>query len=139
MDFTYRREQLYDDLLKLVVPYGTQEASLYGEGDAVFRGERLSGTARFANHARRRSDGVYLPGVHGIIRTEDDAFVLFTMEGRTQPAQDGKRRQLVTALFEAEDERYHWLNSAVCVLEGVIRSGGGTMNTRIYTCVHELD
>jgi len=51
----------------------------------------------------------------------------------------GKRRQLITVLFEAEDERYQWLNSAVCVLEGVLRTGGGTMNTRVYTCVHELD
>ena len=60
MDFTYRREPLYDDLFKYVAPYGTQEAGLYGEGDAVFRGARLSGLARFLNHARRRSDGVSL-------------------------------------------------------------------------------
>jgi hypothetical protein len=139
MDFTYRLEPLYDDVFKYVVPYGTQEASLYGEGDAVFRGERLNGTARFVNHARRRSDGVNLPDAHGIIRTDDGAVVLFTMQGRTQPASDGKRRQLLTVLFEADDERYQWLNSAVCVLEGVIRSASSTVNTRIYTTVHELD
>jgi hypothetical protein len=138
MDFTYRREPLYDGPFQYVVPYGSQEASLYGEGDAVFRGERLSGTARFVNHARRRSDGVNLPSVHGIIRTDDGAFVLFVLEGRTPPPQDGKRRLLCTVFFESEDERYHWLNSAVCVLEGELRSGG-TTSTRIYRCVQELD
>jgi hypothetical protein len=79
MDFTYRREQPYDELFKYVVPYGTQEASLYGEGDAIFTGERLSGSARFVNHATRRSDGVNLPDAHGIIRTVDDAFILFSL------------------------------------------------------------
>jgi hypothetical protein len=138
MDFTYRREPLYDELFKYVVPYGTQEASLYGEGDAVFRGEQLSGTARFVNHAKRRSDGVNLPDADGIIHTDDDAFVLFTLQGRTPPPQDGKRRLLSTVFFEAEHERYTWLNSAICVLEAVLTSGG-TTHTRIYTCVHELD
>src|ERR1700687_81300 len=121
MNCAYRREPLYEDLVKHVVPYGTQEASLYGEGDADFRGDRLNGTARCVNHARRRSDGVNLPALNGILRTDDGAFVIFAMEGRTQPAQDGKRRQLLSVLFEAEDERYQWLNSALCVLEGVIR------------------
>jgi hypothetical protein len=85
MEFTYRREPPYDVPFQYVVPYGTQEASLYGEGDAVFRGERLSGTARFVNHARRRSDGVNLPSAHGIIRTDDGAFVLFVLEGGRTP------------------------------------------------------
>jgi len=50
----WRQPAIYDALFQYVVPYGTDEASLYGEGDAVFRGEHLSGTARFVNHARRR-------------------------------------------------------------------------------------
>ena len=138
MDFSYRTGPLYDGPFQYVVPYGTQEASLYGEGDAVFRGERLSGTARFVNHARRRSDGVNLPSVHGIIRTDDGGIVLFTLEGRTLTPQDGKRRLLSSILFESEAERYRWLNDAVCVLEGSLRSGG-TTSTRIYRCVPELD
>jgi len=139
LEITYRREPLYDGLLKMVAPYGTQEGSLYGEGDAVFRGERLSGTGRWMNNARRRSDGVNLPDVHGIVRTDDDAFVLFTLQGRTLPAQDDRRRQLLTVLFEAQEERYRWLNTAVCVLEGLISPGTGSMRARVYVCVHELD
>ena len=138
LELAYRQEPFYEDLLKMVVPYGTVEASLYGEGDATFRGQRLSGTARWVNHARRRSDGVNLPDVHGVIRTDDGAFVLFTFQGRTLPTQDDKRRQLLIVCFEAEDDRYLWLNSAICVPEGLI-TGHGRMRARIYSCVHELE
>jgi hypothetical protein len=142
LELEYRREPLYADILKLVAPYDTLEGSLYGEGDATFRGPRLSGTARWANHAHRRSDGVNLPDTHGVIRTEDGAFVLFTFQGRTLPTLDDKRRQLLTVCFEAEDERYRWLNDSVCVLEGVISSaitGSGKMRARVYSCIHELN
>ena len=94
------------------------------------------------NLARRRSDGVNLPDMHGVIRTDDRAFVLFTFQGRTLPTEDDKRRQLLTVCFEAEDERYRWLNTAICVLEGLISSpitGMGQMRARIYSCIHELD
>jgi hypothetical protein len=139
MDFTYRREPLFDgEPFKYVVPYGTQEASVYGEGEAQFTGDRLRGTARFLNHAHRRSDGVNLPDVHGIIRTDDNAFVLIRVNGRTPPPLDGKRRLLGSVLFETDDQRYAWLNTAVCVMEGILRSGG-TTHTRIYTCIAELD
>src|SRR5262245_6508243 len=139
LELSYRREPLYEGRLKLVAPYGTAEGSLYGEGEVVLRGARLSGTGRWANHARRRSDGVNLPDVHGVLRTDDGAFVLFGIQGRTLPTADGKRRQLLTVWFEAEDDRYRWLNTAVCPLEGIIESGSGVMRGRIYTCVHELD
>lgn len=139
MDFSYRREPLFDDEpFKYAVPYGTQEAGLYGEGEGVFRGERLSGTARFVNHARRRSDGVNLPDVHGVLRTDDGAFVLFTVQGRTPPSADGKRRLLAAVLFESDDARYAWLNTELCVMEAVLRSGGLTQ-TRISLCVPELE
>jgi len=83
-------------------------------------------------------DGVNLPSVHGIIRTDDGAFVLFVLEGRTPPPRDGKRRLLSAIFFESDDERYRWLNTVVCVLEGELKSGG-TTSTRIYTCVDDLD
>jgi hypothetical protein len=47
LELAYQQEPLYEDLLKMVVPYGTVEASLYGEGDGTFRGHRLSGWARW--------------------------------------------------------------------------------------------
>ena len=137
-ELTYRSEPLYEGAVKYVVPYGTSEGSLYGEGDGIFRGQRLSGTARWSNHARRRSDGINLPDVHGIIRTDDGPYVLFTFQGRTLPVVEDKRRQLLSVLFEAEDERYAWLNSAVCVLEGLFAPDTNLMRGKVYTCVHEL-
>ena len=56
LELAYRREPLYEDVLKMVVPYDTLEGSVYGEGDATFNGQRLSGNARWVNHARRRSE-----------------------------------------------------------------------------------
>ena len=137
-ELIYRSEPLYGGAVKYVVPYATREASLYGEGDGIFRGARLSGTARWVNHAQRRSDGVNLPDVHGIIRTDDGPFVLFTFQGRTLPIVEDKRRQLLSVLFEAEDEHYAWLNSAVCVLEGLFAPETNVMRGKIYICVHEL-
>ena len=136
-ELTYRSQPLYGGPVKYVVPYGTSEGSLYGEGDGSFCGERLSGTARWVNHARHRSDGVNLPNVHGIIRTEEGSHVLFTFQGRTLPVVDDKRRQLLAVLFEAEDERYAWLNSMVCVLEGLFVPEANRMrvgrSTRVCT------
>ncbi len=80
-----------------------------------------------------------LPDVHGVLRTADGAYVLFGIQGRTLPATDGPRRQLLTVWFEAEHARYHWLNTAMCPLEGVIEPATGTMRARVYACVHELD
>jgi hypothetical protein len=125
LELTYRREPLYDGLLQLVAPYGTQEGSLYGEGGIVFRGARLSGEGRWANHARRRSDGVNLPDVHGVLRTGDGAFVLFAIQGRTLPAADGKRRQLLTVWFEAEDDRYRCSTRRCAPWRGSSSPGAG--------------
>jgi len=46
---------------------------------------------------------------------------------------------MVNAFFEAEDERYKWLNTAVCVLEGLISPTSAKMKAKIYECVHELE
>jgi hypothetical protein len=45
-------------------------------------------------------------------------------------------RQLLSVMFEAEDQRYTWLNHSFCVLEGVIGSGG--MRAQVYACINEL-
>ena len=40
--------------------------------------------------------------------------------------------------FEAEDERYHWLTTSLCLLEGLIDSETKKMSARIYACVNQL-
>ncbi len=50
-----------------------------------------------------------------------------------------KGRQVLMILFEAEAERYRWLNDAVCILEGVIDPRALTMAPMpVYVCVNEL-
>lgn len=122
----------------LVRPFGSEEGTGYGEGDGSVTGPRLQGTLRWVNHPHRRSDGAMVPDAHGIIRTHDGATVMFSLQGRTFFEGDiGK--QTLLALFEAEDERYQWLNGALCVLEGVIDAERLAMRARIHVCQHELE
>lgn len=121
----------------LIRPYGGEEGSGYGEGDGAVTSPRLRGTLRWVNHPHRRGDGAMLPNAHGVIRTDDGAAVMFSLQGRT--FFDGETgKQLLLTLFEAEDERYQWLNKALCVLEGVIDAERLAMRARVYACKHEL-
>jgi hypothetical protein len=132
-------ELRYTSEFVLVQPYGTEEGSGYGEGDGTVLGERLNGTVRWVNHPRRRSDTAMLPDAHGVITTEDGATVLFSLGGRTVWSEDGSRGgQSLCVLFEAEHERYRWLNGQLCVLEGVIDPERLVMRARAYVCVNEL-
>ena len=69
--------------------------------------------------------------------TADGAKVLFSFRGRTV-FEAGVGKQILHVTFEAEDERYLWLNTSVCVLEGLIDSQTGRMKARIYECLNEL-
>ena len=119
----------------LVRPYGTEEGAGYGEGDGQVSGPQLNGRVRWVNHPHRRSDRVMLPDAHGIIRTDDEATLLFSFQGRTGFVGE-QGQQLLHVLFETEAEQHLWLNNALCVLEGVIEAG--KMRARIYACVNEL-
>jgi hypothetical protein len=79
-----------------------------------------------------------LPDAHGVIRTADDALVLFSLTGRTVWTEAGPGRQVLTTLFESQDERYAWLNGVYCVLEGAIDPERLAMRARIYICVNDL-
>jgi hypothetical protein len=129
-------ELAYTSLIALS-PFGGEDGVAYGEGEGDFRGERLTGRARWSNHPKRRSDGVYLPDAHGAIETHDGASVLFHLRGRTRMESDVGLQNLVVT-FESEDARYAWLNGEVCVAEGVIDATQGAMTGRVYVCVNEL-
>src|SRR5690349_598768 len=108
MELAYREESLYQRKFVLIRPYGGEEGAGYGEGDGRVTGERLRGLLRWVNHPHRRSDQVMLPDAHGCIRTDDRADVVFTLHGRTVFSA-GQGRQLLSVIFESEDERYGWL------------------------------
>ena len=98
----------------LLRPYGGEEGTAYGEGDGRVTGAKLEGKVRWVNHPHRRSDGTFLPDAHGVILTSDRAEILFALQGRTA-FEKGRGKQLLSATFEAEDERYRWLNTFFCV------------------------
>jgi hypothetical protein len=55
--------------------------SAYVEGDGAVSGARLTGWLRWTNHPRRRADGTWLPSFEGVIRTDDEAEILFAFGG----------------------------------------------------------
>jgi uncharacterized protein DUF3237 len=130
----------------LVRPFGTEEGGGYSEGEGRFSGARLSGSARWSNFPRRRSDGAMQPNMRGVITTPDGASVLFTFRGLTVwtgGPNDGAGNQLFHVTFMADDERYRWLNNAVCVMEGkldpTIAPGRGSLGaSHIYMLVNDL-
>ncbi len=136
MELAYRSESFYQGKFVVARPYDSQEAEAYGEGDGWVKGERLQGIARWVNHPHCRSDGVWLPNLHGVIQTEDGASILFSLQGRTKFMADDKGHQLLTTIFQTEDEGYQWLNDSICVLEGVIE--GFTMHAQVFQCINEL-
>ena len=137
MELAYREEPLTGDKFLLVRPYGNEEGTAYGEGDGTVTGPRIQGTLRWVNHPHRRSDGIMLPDAHGIIVTRDKAVIMFTLQGRTV-FEEGLGKQLLSVIFEAEVESYRWLNTTLCVLEGLIDSERLRMRARVYACRSDL-
>jgi len=65
------------------------------------------------------------------------ASIVFELRGRTIFEGDAPGRQNLVGWFEADDERYRWLNDIVCIAEGHIDDEG--MQIRVYAGVHELE
>jgi len=137
MELVYCEEPIYSGMFLLVRPYGGEEAIGYGEGDGTVTGSKLCGTVRWVNHPYRRNDRTLVPDAHGVIVTDDDAMILFTLQGRAFFEHDTGQPVLATS-FEADDARYMWLNTTLCILEGVINTERKHMRARIYACIHDL-
>jgi uncharacterized protein DUF3237 len=134
-------ELRYTGDFHLVRPYGNESGSGWGIGDGTVSGDRLSGSFRWSNHPTRRSDGVMLPNVRGVITTDDGAEVFCTLTGRTVFVErDGGEvgSQLLMTLFESEDSRYSWLNTAVCMTEGIIDPKTRISHFEVFTCTNDL-
>jgi hypothetical protein len=89
---------------------------------------RISGRMQGANHPRSRVDRNALPNVQGAITTEDGATIIFDWRGFARPSPPSPRQIVVAGTHVCGDERYSWLNNAICVGTGEIRprddSGG---------------
>lgn len=88
---------------------------------------RLPARVRAANYPRQRTDGTTIPDFRGVLETDDGATVLFEWRGYGRRAGGGGRQLLGSITHLSDDDRYAWLNTAVCVLVGEVRprSEGG--------------
>lgn len=120
----------------LLQPFGTEEGAAYGEGDGRVSG-RLTGTVRWINHARRRSDATMLPDTHGLIETDDGPRVWFHLYGRTPTVGPTAWQQLLRIEFVGDGD-YEWLNLVFAVAEGRVNAETMRALIRAYECVHEL-
>jgi hypothetical protein len=129
-----RLEHLFDLDLRyegeyvVVRPYGGQDGIGYASGTGRATGPRVEGTVRFSNNPRVRGDGVLLPALDGAIATEDGAHVVFTSTGVGKKAEGGRRFCAILAMtLESDDERYAWLNDALCVGDATVTGRHVTM------------
>jgi Protein of unknown function (DUF3237) len=82
---------------------------------------RLSARLRGANFPRRRSDGTHTPSFRGALETDDGATILYAWEGYGRAARLGVSELVGSITHVTGDERYRWLNTAVCALAGKAR------------------
>jgi hypothetical protein len=100
---------------------------------------RLSARMRAANYPRRRTDGTLLPDFRGALETDDGASVLFSWHGYGREGAGGGARELVGAVTHlSDDERYRWLNTAVCALTGEVRPRPGGDGFDVVIDVSEI-
>ena len=90
---------------------------LLAEGNAD---GRLSGRFRGANRPRRLADGSFVPSLSGSVETHDGAAVVIDLTGHGQP---GEGRVVAAAVHFTNDERYAWIDRAVCAVVGEVRAG----------------
>ncbi|MGH9226401.1 MAG: hypothetical protein ACRD2W_22015 [Acidimicrobiales bacterium] len=88
---------------------------------------QITGRLRASNFPRRRANGAQTPDFRGVIEAEDGAVVLFSWNGYGRAGSTGARELVGSLTHISDDERYAWLNDAVCAIEGEVRphEGGG--------------
>jgi hypothetical protein len=141
LDLLCRMELRYTGDFHLARPYGNEAGIGWGVGEGVVTGERLGGTAQWSNQPTRRGDGVMLPNARGVITTPDAAEVMFDLTGRTVFIErNGEEvgQQLLTVMFESENDRYAWLNNTVCVGDGLIDPIALAARIEVFTLASEL-
>lgn len=99
---------------------------------------RVSGRMRGANHPRRRTDETYLPDFQGVIETDDGADLVFDLRGYGRAYPEARRQVVGFVTHVTGDERYRWLNDAVCALAGEVRALPDGSGTDIVLEVAEL-
>ncbi len=106
---------------------GTEEQLLLFASGTV-EGE-IRGRFRGANYPRRRTDRTYVTDFRGVLVTDEGETILLECRGFGRPAtpvhnqvSPGRRQWVATVTHLAEVEKYRWLNDAVCVGTGEVRT-----------------
>jgi hypothetical protein len=134
-----RLEHLFDLDLRyegeyvVVRPYGGLDGTGYASGSGRATGPRVEGAVRFSNNPRVRGDGVLLADLAGAIATDDGARIVFSLSGLGRKDANGRSFSVVLAMtLESDDERYLWVNEALCVAEASV------VGRRVTMKVHRL-
>jgi hypothetical protein len=117
------------DTLHEVAPSPAGDGHVYGQGQATFEG-RLSGIAHWSNFPRIHG-GLANPDARGVIDLGGGAFVLFTLQGLSNPA-DGAGIHVMK--FMTHDEPHRWLNDVIAVGEGSVDVARSALSMRYYEC-----
>jgi hypothetical protein len=97
-------------------------------GTGVVTGERLAGDLRWSCRIRWRNDRVKDLELHGLLTTAEGVSIVLAAHGRE--TRDGSI--VCLPAFEAQDERYRWLNAELLVARGAYdrKTGQTTLEVR---------
>jgi Protein of unknown function (DUF3237) len=134
-----RLEHLFDLDLRyegeyvVVRPYGGLDGVGYASGAGRATGPSVEGSVRFSNNPRVRGDGVLLADLAGAIATDDGARIVFSLMGLGRKDDNGRSFSVALAMtLESDDERYVWVNEALCIAEASV------VGRRVKMQVHRL-
>jgi hypothetical protein len=135
-----RLEHLFDLDLRyegeyvVVRPYGGQDGVGFAAGAGRATGPKVEGSVRFSNNPRVRGDGVLLADLAGAIATDDGARIVFSLTGLGRKDQNGRSFSVALAMtLESDDERYGWVNQALCVADASVVGRHVTMHVHRLT------
>ena len=116
-----RLEPLYRLTFRYPESFDTaRERFLLAEGRSA---GRVEGRFRGANRALRLPGDRFLPDLNGAITSEDGATILVRATGLGEPRADPRGRVVAAITHSTDDERYRWLDGAVCAAAGEVRDG----------------
>ena len=120
-------------------PYGGEEGIGFGQGDGSASGE-LEGTVVWANHPRRREDGVWTPNLRGTITTGEGDEILVSLHGQSVEEKAPGRFRAILGRIEltTDTERWRWLNTCFLVGEGEIDEEREDWWLDVFVCVNEV-
>jgi Protein of unknown function (DUF3237) len=123
----------YEGEYVVVRPYGGLDGVGYASGAGRATGPRIEGAVRFSNNPRIRGDGVLLADLAGAIATDDGARIVFSLAGLGRRDANGRSFSVALAMtLESDDERYAWVNDALCVADAQV------VGRRVTMHVHRL-